>query len=185
VSPDPPSAPVKTVEAATESPDVRAPRSLDIANNNVLFRLFIWRDMLEDLKWEWAWWSGVGWEYPQRSPSLEILNWATVEWRRDGWITPHNSFLHMIYRGGIVGAGVVAALLAALVCFTRRFLHLKSVEGGLLMAVLMYWLGLANFLVFLELPYSAIPFWSLFGMIAAYLKHLEHHHRAGLQAQNP
>lgn len=185
VSPDPPSAPAKTVEAATESPNVRAPRDLDIANNNILFRLFIWRDMLEDLKRERAWWSGVGFEYPQRSSSIEILDWAPGEWRRDGWITPHNSFLHMIYRGGIVGAGVVAALFAALVCFTRRFLYLKSVEGGLLMAILLYWLGLANFLVFLELPYGAIPFWSLFGMTAAYLKHLENHHRAGLQAQNP
>lgn len=91
----------------------QADRSLEVAYNNIFFRLFIWRDMLNELKMKSAWW-GVDLGQPQRSPSIEILGWATVEWRRDGWITPHNSFLHMIYRGGIVGLLFVGAIIGVL-----------------------------------------------------------------------
>ena len=148
-------------------------RNIEVALNNIVFRLFIWRDMLEDLKEQHAWVRGMGFGHPQRSPSIEILGLATGEWRRDGWITPHNSFLHMIYRGGIVGMAMIVALLAGLVNLSVRLLRLKSVWGGLLLASLFYWIGLANFLVVLEFPYNAIPFWTLLGMTWAYAENLE------------
>lgn len=150
----------------------KADRSLEVAYNNIFFRLFIWRDMLDELKAKSAWW-GVDLGQPQRSPSIEILEWATVEWRRDGWITPHNSFLHMIYRGGIVGLLLVGAIIGVLAYLIRGFLKHRSVWGGLLVASLMYWIGISNFLVFLELPYNAIPFWTFFGMTFAYYQTLE------------
>lgn len=148
-------------------------RNIEVALNNIVFRLFIWRDMLEDLKEHRAWVRGMGFGHPQRSPSIEILGLATNEWRRDGWITPHNSFLHMIYRGGVVGVAMIVALLAGLGNLTVRLLRLKSVWGGLLLASLFYWIGLANFLVVLEFPYNAIPFWALLGMTWAYAENLE------------
>jgi len=45
------------------------------------------------------------------------------------WIAPHNSFLHMIYRGGIIGLLAVIATIAALVSLTRRFLRLAFGMG--------------------------------------------------------
>jgi uncharacterized membrane protein len=50
---------------------------------------------------------------------------------------------------------------------------LGSVWGGLLMAILVYWVTISNFLVFFELPYNAIPFWSFLGMVWAYAQTLE------------
>ncbi len=147
-------------------------RQLDMAYANIFFRLFIWRDMINELICRRAWW-GVSFGWPQRSSSMEILGWATVEWERDGWITPHNSFLHMIYRGGVFGAGCVVAIIVVLISMTKRFLRHRSVWGGLLVACLVYWVGVSNFLVFLELPYNAIPFWTFFGMTLAYLHKLE------------
>ena len=66
----------------------------------IVFRLFVWRDMARELVQKRAWW-GFSFGYPQRSRSLEVLRWAIGEWSRDGWITPHNSFFHIIYRAGL------------------------------------------------------------------------------------
>jgi len=41
------------------------------------------------------------------------------------------------------------------------------------MPILVYWAAISNFLVFFELPYNAIPFWSLLGMVWAYAEALE------------
>jgi len=60
---------------------------------------------------------GINFGKPQRSRRIEIIEQAKGEWQRDGWITPHNSFLHMIYRGGIFGAFYV-------VLFIYTFFHL-------------------------------------------------------------
>jgi hypothetical protein len=148
-------------------------RRLDIAYSNIFFRLFIWRDMWDDFLKQNAWWLGVSFGQPQRSSSLEILDWAPSEWQRDGWITPHNSFFHMIYRGGLVGLFGVIMIFGLLINMTQRFLRLHSVWGGLLVACMVYWVTISNFLVFLELPYNAIPFWFLGGMTLAYLHALE------------
>lgn len=154
------------------SDDALDTRSLETAYINVYFRLFIWRDMIEDLKTCRAW-GGMSWGHPQRSRSLEILKWGEIEWLRDGWITPHNSFLHLIYRGGIVGVFCVAGLLYFLFNMTVRFMRVRSIWGGLLITILVYWVTISNFLVFFELPYNAIPFWGLLGMTFAYLRSLE------------
>ncbi len=147
-------------------------RRLDVAYVNICFRLFVWKDMVDDFIKQKAW-GGVSFGQPQRSPSLEAVHWATTDWLRDGWITPHNSFLHMIYRGGLVGFVCVVLIFGGLMNMTQRFLKLRSVWGGLLVACLVYWVTISNFLVFLELPYNAIPFWSFLGMTLAYLHTLE------------
>ncbi|MDP2652737.1 MAG: O-antigen ligase family protein [Candidatus Omnitrophota bacterium] len=150
----------------------QADRSLEVAVNNILFRLFIWRDMTREFVRENKWLTGMNFGKPQRSPSIEILGWASVEWYRDGWITPHNSFLHMIYRGGLMGFALAGGLVVVLAGLTAAFLRRKSIVGGLLVSVLIYWFMLAQTLVFLELPYTAITFWSLLGITAAYARPL-------------
>jgi hypothetical protein len=146
-------------------------RSLETANLNVLFRVFIWRDMFEELWTKRAFW-GLSFGHPQRSISIEIMGWARAEWERDGWITPHNSFIHIIYRAGIVGLILIIGFFWCCFKMVKHAILHKSIIAGLLFSALVYWFVLANFLVFLEFPYSAIPFWSLFGLTYAYVQSL-------------
>ena len=43
----------------------------------------------------------------------------------------------------------------------------------MLLAVIVNWLVAANFLTILELPYTAIPIWSVFGVVYAFYKRLQ------------
>jgi len=147
-------------------------RNLDLAYGNSVFRLLIWRDMMIEL-WDEKAWLGLNFGKPQRSKSIEILHWAQCEWRRDGWITPHNSFLHVIYRAGIIGLLVLGLYFWLMIKMAISFLKHNSVIGCLLISIIIYWMMLACFLVVWELPYFAIPFWSIFGVTLAYSNRLE------------
>jgi len=135
--------------------------------NNIVFRLFIWRDMLDELARENPIF-GFTFGKPLRSISLEIIDWGSIEWKRDGWIAAHNSYLHMIYRAGVVGIIFILSIWALLIKMIKDFIQMRSLTGVLLIACSVYWLVAANFLLTFELPYTAIPFWSLFGMTFAY-----------------
>jgi len=137
------------------------------STNNIIFRLFIWRDMFEDWKVHKPL-MGVDFGKPLRSPSLEILHWAQGEWGRDGWIEPHNSYFNILYRAGIVGIILVVFMWGALAWYVRLAFGRRSWILILLSAVLLNWMVAANFLLILELPYTAIPFWTLAGMSFAY-----------------
>ena len=150
-------------------------RSLEVNQENIIFRLLIWRDMAHELIEQKAWW-GFSFGHPQRSRSLEVLNMGTGDWSRDGWITPHNSFFHIIYRAGILGIFLIGVLFFMMRRLAGDFFKMNSIEGGLLIGALVYWLVLSNFLVILEFPYNAIIFWTLFGITWAY--------RDGLQKEN-
>lgn len=142
-------------------------RNIGVAYINAVFRLFIWRDMIQEfIKYRPVF--GFSFGHPQRSISLEILQWASIEWLRDGWITPHNSFLHLIYRGGIIGLIIIGFIIYSIVIMTRVFLRARSWRGGLLISFLIYWIVMAQFGVILELPYNAIVFWTLFGITWVY-----------------
>ena len=142
-------------------------RNIIVAENNIFFRLLVWADMFKELTVGREWFV-VDFSKPQRSKSIEILGWAATEWERDGWITPHNSFIHIIYRAGIVGVALIVFLFCMLITLVRDFIAIRSFVGILLLAVFVYWVVIANFLVFLEFPYNAIPFWTLLGMTLAY-----------------
>ena len=142
-------------------------RNLDVAYVNILFRLFIWRDMIEEFIVMKPLW-GINFGKPQRSSSLEVLCWAETEWERDGWITPHNSSLHVIYRAGIWGGIFIFGFFTFFVVMMRDLIRLRSLTGGILLSVFVYWIILANFLVILEFPHYAIPFWTLLGLTGAY-----------------
>lgn len=146
-------------------------RSLSLEKSNIVFRLFVWRDMAEELINERAWF-GFSLGKPQRSRSLEIMNWAQSEWLRDGWITPHNSYFHVIYRAGILGFVLIAVLFLLTAGLIRDFFAAGSLEGGLLMAALVYWLAVTNFFVIFELPHNAILIWALLGVACAFREEL-------------
>jgi len=142
-------------------------RTLEAEYSNMFFRILIWRDMIKEIISENAW-MGINFGKPQRSISLEILGQAYGEWMRDGWITPHNSFLHIVYRAGILGMIYIITIFGVFISMVKNFIRSKSMKGILICTILIYWFSMANFLVFLELPYEAIPFWCLFGMAFAY-----------------
>ncbi len=154
---------------AVAEPVIEMPTGVEqVSLNNIIFRLFIWRDMLEDWKADNSPLFGVDFGRPLRSVSLEILQWAAREWGRDGWIEPHNSFFHMLYRAGVVGFGLIVLIVWALIHFVIQALRRRAWPMILLAAVMINWLVAANFLLILELPYTAIPFWLIAGMAWAY-----------------
>ena len=110
---------------------------------------------------------------PFRSQSLEMLNWGYGDWARDGWIEPHNSYLHFIYRAGLVGILLIFAILGMLFKMIKRFIRLRSFTGICLCGIIISWFVAANFLVIFELPFTAIPIWTIYGMTLAYCYKIE------------
>lgn len=137
-----------------------------------LFRIFIWKDALEEL-FRLKPLLGFDFGKPFRSKNIEILNAGFGEWSRDGWIAMHNSYIEIVYRFGIVGIILILFIFSILFTMIKIALRSKSFSGLLLCGALINWLIAANFMIILELPYSAIPFWSLFGMTLSYLTNLE------------
>ncbi len=146
-------------------------RNLSLAYMNTLFRLFLWRDMLVELVKEKP---ILGFDFgkPILPISFLALNWAVVEITRDGWVGAHNSYLHMIYRTGVIGAVFIITVLIFLFKMIGGFIQLRSVTGIVLCAIIIGWFVAANFLLIFELPYTAIPIWSLFGVTLAYYDNL-------------
>lgn len=149
--------------------DPKQVRTMSQAYNHILFRVFIWQDMLTQLKEEGPLF-GFDFGRPLRSRKVEIMRWGEGDWMGCGWITAHNSHLHIIYRTGIIGILFIITILFLLFKITKESIQRKSITEMLLCAALIYWLVAANFLVILELPYNAIPFWSLLGVTLAYIK---------------
>ncbi|MDP2910004.1 MAG: hypothetical protein Q8N69_02955, partial [bacterium] len=142
------------------------------ATNNTLFRLFIWRDIIVEFSRHWPI-LGFSFGKPFRSESLEILGWGAGEWGRDGWIDPHNSYLDMLYRMGILGVALIGFLIWQFFHMIKGFIIFRSLPGLLLCSILINWSVAANFLPILELPHSSIPFWALWGVALGYLKELK------------
>jgi len=151
----------------SEEPHVLQMLGEEPSLNNIIFRLFIWRDMFEDWKLHKPL-MGIDFGKPFRSPSLEVLGWAEGEWSRDGWIEAHNSYFNIFYRAGLVGLLLIAFMWGALIWFIKEAFIRRSWILILLAAILLNWMVAANFLSILELPYTAIPFWTLSGMAWAY-----------------
>jgi len=146
-------------------------KELAYYNDNAIFRLYIWRDMLVDLV-NVKPILGFDFGKPFRSKSLEIIRWGEGDWSRDGWIAAHNSYLHMIYRTGLIGIALILSLLIVLFRMIKSFIVMKSLTGILLCTIFINWFVAANFLLIFELPYTAIPVWTLFGMTLAYQQSL-------------
>ena len=108
---------------------------------------------------------GLDFGKPFRSKRLEILKFDEGWKFRVGWVEPHNSYVHIIYRAGIVGLLFVITVWCIFIKMGREFIKSKNFRGVFLISILVYWLIIANFMVILELPYFAIPFWSFLGIV--------------------
>ena len=153
----------------TEKADIpSAPREIKVAYSTGLFRILIWQDAFRELRMKHPIF-GFDFGRPLRSRSLEITGNAAGEWSRDGWICMHNSYIDMVYRAGAVGVLMIVFIIISFFILIRNSLRKRSLTGVLLTAILLNWFVAANFLEILEMPYSAIPLWSLFGLTSAYL----------------
>lgn len=143
-------------------------RGIDVPYANSLFRIFIWKDLVKEFISNCPIF-GFDFGKPFRSRSLEILDWAVTEWGRDGWICIHNSYLDIIYRAGIIGILMVISIISSICWLAIESLKTGSLSGVLLTGGLINWFTAANFLEILEMPYTAIPLWILYGLTFAYL----------------
>ncbi len=134
---------------------------------NILYRLFMWQDMLEELFRERKIF-GLDFGKPFRSKKLEISRFDESWKTRVGWVEPHNAYIHMIYRAGIGGILFIIAVVGLFIKMVVAFIRTRNIKGIFLTSVLLYWMTVSNFMVILELPHWAIPFWCLFGMVYKY-----------------
>ncbi len=140
--------------------------------NTAIFRLFIWRDMINDLIREKAF-LGFNFGKPLRSKTIELSDMAKSIWSRDGWISSHNSYLEIIYRSGLIGISLILAVFTIVIRMAKTFVKFRSLGGVFLISIIVYWLTTTFFYVTLEMPYSAIFFWCIFGWSLAYSHKLE------------
>jgi hypothetical protein len=140
----------------------------EIGYSTATFRLLIWQDMLKEL-WSNKAILGMSFGKPLRSKSVEITGMGYGEWSRDGWVFPHNTFMNIIYRSGIIGMILLILLFLSIFKAWRKCLKNESIVGIMLMSVIIYWLTIGFTFVLFELPYHAVPFWSLFGITFAYI----------------
>ena len=133
---------------------------------NSIFRILLWKDAWMQIA-ESKEMFGIDFGKPFRSKNLEIIRSAVDEWKRDGWIAMHNSYLNILYRGGIVGAMFMITLISLYIYMVKVFISHQSLVGLLMCASLIVPLTAAFFAVTLELPYTAVPIWTLFGMTLA------------------
>jgi hypothetical protein len=140
------------------------------AYNDAIFRVFIWQDMWDDLR-EQRPIFGFDFGKPLRSKRIEVLGWGMGEWSRDGWVAAHNSYFNLIYRLGILGVILIGIYFWMLGQMGKVFFKAQNWEGIVLFSVVLGWSLAANFLLIFELPYTAIPFWSLVGITKALADH--------------
>ena len=162
------------VEIPRKDVELKVKKSEDIAKvrlrvpnySNMVWRFYIWRDMIQE-----------GLERPilgnpfgKPFRSIPAILWLGYDNAEDvGWLEPHNSFIHMFYRGGIIGIiyffTIFLYLFFSVFRLPKEKLFLIPIHFYL---VYMFLLALTN--VAFELPYHAIPFWFFAGI---YLNLLE------------
>jgi hypothetical protein len=140
---------------------------LGVKKDDTRFRYYIWRDMIHEYA---CYKPPLGFDFGRPLLSSTIFKYfgiASTEYT-DGWIGAHNSFFYMIYRAGIIGLAMILFLLFLWFGLLRDFYILKDWVGILLCAILLNWFVSANFFLIFELPYTAIPVWTILGIT---LKH--------------
>lgn len=148
------------------------PRDMITASNNITFRLFVWRDIVRELSAEKAWF-GFGLGKPLRSHTIETLGWARGEWERDGWISAHNTYFHILYRFGLVGFVFIIAIFSRWYYLVKKTFEFESISDLILAAILLNFLVGTNFQPLLEMPYNAILFWGIWGILESRISSLK------------
>ena len=135
---------------------------------NSLFRIFVWQEALKQIAIARPIF-GFDFGKPFRSRTCEVLEIAKSEWMNVGWLCMHNSYIDIVYRAGIMGILMIMAILITLFFSIKYSFKNRSLTGILLTGILIHGFISANFLEILEMPYTSIPLWSLFGLTFAYL----------------
>jgi len=158
---------VKLYTLPKVSKEIFGARAVSEDVNNILWRVFVWEDMLNDfIRTKNVF--GVNFGKPFQSYIAGKLGWQNGE--DVGWIEPHNSYLHILYRSGLIGLVIIFFILCIFSRMAFYFASVSDFTGIILSANLLYWLALANFIVLFELPYFAIPLWISFGFTYAYYR---------------
>jgi len=156
-----------TAVSSKKSNNVPGPKEIEgtlgMKKADTLFRYYIWRDMLSEYVYRKPVF-GFAFGRPLFSSTLlKYFKEASTQ-HTDGWVGAHNSFFNMIYRAGIVGLALVLLIFAIWVGLLRDFYILRDWAGILLCAILLNWFVSANFCLIFELPYTAIPLWTILGV---------------------
>ena len=85
------------------------------------------------------------------------------------WIAAHNSYLNIIYRAGVIGLFALLAVFVILFKNDQKIYTMPVFNRSFTLRIIINWFAAANFLLILELPYTAIPVWTLFGLTYAYV----------------
>lgn len=139
----------------------------DTKFGTMLFRSYVYTDAIEQILNEKHLF-GFPFGKPFRSMRCEMVGSAYGEYSRDGWIAMHNSYLDIIYRAGLVGIILIIVLFINTLKMAAIFLKRRSFKGAALITIVIYWLTACFFTEILELPYYAIFFWSIYGVILSF-----------------
>jgi len=158
-------APEVKTETITEPPLAAYPgvRSYETARQNILFRVFVWKGLFEELIEQRAFF-GFGFGKPFRPRTTLVLGWTERLYLIDGWVSAHNSWFHLIYLFGIFGFLLGLCALGALVHMFWHAVKRKDSLGLLLCSALAGWIFGANTQPLLEQPHYVIFFWGLWGI---------------------
>jgi len=159
----PPFARVDDPEAYKLNAVFLAAPSVSVRNN--VWRLLVWRRMFGDWR-EGNWISGSGVGKPWFYRALYDTGFHFGD-EREG-LDPHNSYLNMLYRYGLIGFALLSALVVLVWRNAFKALSARGdpqVEALCLYAA--YTIIFACFTVSLEGPAYAFPFWFALGMVDA------------------
>ena len=143
------------------------PISISVVNN--IWRLLMWRRMAHEWRTQHTWVGagvGTGWAYNK------ILFHTPFYYESDpGGLNPHNSYLNMLYRYGVIGLLLCTLLIGSVLLSAGQVLRVKTGYGDVLLEGLMlyffYTLIFAFFTVTLEGPSYSFPYWSALGVLYA------------------
>ena len=134
---------------------------------DIVWRIFVWRKKAAD------WFHGrpligAGVGQPWFYEALYHTNYHYGE-EREG-LDPHNSFLNLLYRYGLIGLALVLATMFLVVAYSVKALRRRIQGDALLEGLLLYFFFSATFAFFnnaLEGPSYALPFWISLGLVYA------------------
>ena len=156
---------------------VMASKEHDDSSNNAKWRLYVWKDIIEETAEKPVFGWGFGKKFVPKT--IAKLGWGG-SWRdpsagnpeAKGIQDPHNSFLSILHRTGVVGLVVMVSLFIKFIVTMANGLlrirdnKIKSYIFGLLLCIICI-LFTSSFMVVLEGPYMGILLWIGMGIIVS------------------
>lgn len=141
------------------------------SSNNTTWRLYVWKDIIRESMEKPL----MGWGFGRKfvPPTIKQLNWGG-SWRPEdgGFQDPHNSYLSVLHRTGLIGLMVFVALIGTFIARSlKTWFRIDDERArtyilGFLLSIICI-LGTSTFMVVLEGPYLGMFLWVAMGMIVA------------------